>query len=342
MRLASFRTVECRYERTTRGRRREHYQWNMDIWGEPGIAAEVELLSSIVYFFRSVGLGPEDVGIKINSRSCLNEVLNKLGVPEDLHARAAVLIDKLDKVEVEVIQDDLEKLGISGDSLQLLLDTLGAKSIDDLKATLGADSAAVAELELLFQKGAAAGLADWLILDASVVRGLAYYTSTVFEAFDRKGELRAICGGGRYNNLLKMFGAEPMPAVGFGFGDAVIVELLKERKLLPTTEDLMPRVDAYIFAFEEEQLDAAASIASILRGMKAEKGVKEGFTVDVALEPKKPKKAFRDADRLGARLVIMIAPEEWASGLVRVKNMETGDQEDVPIGELAEKVAAAA
>jgi len=331
-----FSIPQCwRYERMTRGRRREHYQWNMDVWGMPGTAAEVELLSSAVYFFQSVGLTPEDVGIKINSRSCLNEVLEKLGVAEDLHARAAVLIDKLDKVPVDAISDDLAALGISGDSLDMLLKTLQAQSLDDLRAVLGDDSAAVAELDGLFKKADAAGIADWLVLDASVVRGLAYYTSTVFEAFDRTGELRAICGGGRYDKLLGMFGAEPMPAVGFGFGDAVIVELLKDRGLLPSPEELRPAVDAYIFAFEEDLMDAAASIAAGLRGMGS--GVAEGLKVDMALEPKKPKKGFKDADRIGARYVIMLAGDEWEQGLVRIKDMLTGEQEDLTVEQIKAK-----
>lgn len=316
-----------RYERMTRGRRREHYQWNMDIWGEKGSAAEIELLSAVAFFFREVGLTPEDVGIKINSRSCLNELLVQLDVAPELHARAAVLIDKLDKVPVDAIAEDLKEIGLEASSLDKLLATLEARTLDDLRAVLGEDSGAVRELEELFRRADAAGIGEWLVLDASVVRGLAYYTSTVFEAFDRSGELRAICGGGRYDALLEMFGAEPMPAVGFGFGDAVIVELLKDRNLLP--EGLTNGIDAMVFAFDDDLQDAAAAVAARLRGV--------GANVDLKLEPLKMKKAFKDADRIGADNVVIIAPSEWEQGLVRVKDLATGEQEDLSLDDLAAK-----
>ena len=174
------------------------------------------------------------------------------------------------------------------------------------------------------------GLGEWLVLDLSVVRGLAYYTGIVFEGFDRRGELRAIFGGGRYDKLLPTLGGDAVPAAGFGFGDAVIVELLKQRELLPSFEQ---RGAAVLLACQDEALRPQAMVAAAnLR--------EQGAAVDLVLEPKKPKWVFKHADRSGARYVAFFAPREVEQGLVRVKRLADGEQSDVPIAELADWLAA--
>merc|ERR1712226_424792 len=150
---------------------------------------------------------------------------------------------------------------------------------------------AIRQLTKLFDLCEAYGIQDWILFDASVVRGLAYYTSIVFEAFDRKGELRAIAGGGRYDKLLETFGGDPTPAAGFGFGDAVIVELLKERNVLPSF-DKNTEIDTVVFAMNQDLYNAATKVATTLR--------KSGQSVDVVLENKKTKWVFKHADRIGA------------------------------------------
>ncbi|GMI33565.1 hypothetical protein TeGR_g3699, partial [Tetraparma gracilis] len=172
----------------------------------------------------------------------------------------------------------------------------------------------------------------WVEFDASVIRGLSYYTGVVFEAFDRRGELRAIAGGGRYDALLESFGGERTPAVGFGFGDAVIVELMKERGVLPDFEK--PSVDVLVYGMDEELMGAVVQVAGTLRA--------SGKTVDVVHEPKKPKWAFRHADRIGAGSVVVVGGDEWKEGQVSVKNLETGEQTRVAVGELGDWAAAAA
>jgi histidyl-tRNA synthetase len=163
-----------------------------------------------------------------------------------------------------------------------------------------------------------------------VVRGLSYYTGVVFEAFDRKGELRAIAGGGRYDTLLETFGAPPgdaLPAAGFGFGDAVIVELLKDRGLLPDFSagglSGAPSPDCVVYAFEESLRRNAVAVASELRAA--------GLVVDLVLELKKAKWVFKHADRLGAKFVVAVAPDEWAKGELVVKPMlSSSGQASVP------------
>jgi histidyl-tRNA synthetase len=131
------------------------------------------------------------------------------------------------------VVEELAKLGVAAEAIEGILQALSLRSVEELEGVVGADSPAVADLRRLFELAAAYGYADWLVFDASVVRGLAYYTGVVFEGFDRAGTLRAICGGGRYDRLLGTFGGEDQPCTGFGFGDAVIVELLKDKNLLP-------------------------------------------------------------------------------------------------------------
>lgn len=324
--LKWFSIPQCwRYERMTRGRRREHFQWNMDIWGVDGVQAEAELLSAMVSFFRRVGLTSEDVGIKVNSRLVISEILTELGIPEDKFAATCVLVDKLEKVPIDAVQGDLEELGLDRSVVEKLLAVLTNKSVDSLKDTLGEDSLAVQQLSVTLQLCEDYGISDWIVFDASVVRGLAYYTGIVFEAFDRRGELRAIAGGGRYDKLLETFGGESTPAAGFGFGDAVIVELLKDRNLLPSFEK--QGVDTVVFAMSDDLYKAALEAAATLR--------ENGQSVDVVLESKKTKWVFKHADRVGARFCLIVGSREYDEGEVAIKDLEQGEQSTVKIDHLA-------
>ncbi len=324
--LKWFSIPQCwRYERMTRGRKREHYQWNMDVFGVPGVTAEVELLAAVVTFLQRLGLTSADVGIKVSSRKVLQGVLvDRLGVPADKFAPVCVLVDKLEKMPREAIEEDLGNLGLDGSLIDSIIETLSIRDLDGLTAALGADHEAVVELRTIFELAGAYGFADWLVLDASVVRGLAYYTGTVFEAFDRGATLRAICGGGRYDRLLSTFGGKDIPAAGFGFGDVVIVELLKDKGLIP---ELTSTCDDVVFAFDEALRPAAQQVAAKLRAA--------GRSVDLVLEKKKMKWAYSHADARGAARLVLVAPSEWEQGLVRVKDLATGEQADVAFEELA-------
>lgn len=315
-----------RYERMTRGRRREHFQWNMDVWGVAGVEAEAELLSAMVSFFQNVGLTSDDVGIKVNSRLVIGQVLTELGIPEGKFAATCVLVDKLEKVPLDAVQGDLEELGLDRYVVGKLTQVLTNKSIESIRGVLGEDSPAVQQLEQLLALCAAYGISDWILFDASVVRGLAYYTGIVFEAFDRKGELRAIAGGGRYDKLLETFGGDPTPAAGFGFGDAVIVELLKERNVLPSFDS--SGIDSVVFAMATDLYGAAIDVATRLRA--------SGQSVDVVLEAKKTKWVFKHADRLGAKYCVIVAPDEYEKGEVSVKDLAAGEQESIRIDSLAQ------
>lgn len=319
-----FSIPQCwRYERMTRGRKREHYQWNMDVFGLEGPSAEAELLAAVTTFFGRIGLSSDDVGIKVSSRKVLQGVLESLGVTEESFVPVCVLVDKLDKLPREAIEKDMAALGLDSVVIDRIVETMSLKSLDDLADVLGEESEAVAELRQLFRLAEQYGYAEWLQFDACIVRGLAYYTGIVFEAFDRGESLRAICGGGRYDRLLSTFGGKDIPACGFGFGDVVIVELLKDKGLLPDTSRA---IDDLVFAFDSAQRGAAASVAGQLRAA--------GRSVELVLEDRKVKWAFKRADRVGAARVVLVAPDEWQRGEVRVKDLVSGTEANIKLEEL--------
>jgi histidyl-tRNA synthetase len=329
--LRWFAIPQCwRYERMTRGRRREHYQWNMDVWGEPDVSAEAELIAAIFAALDAMGLASGDVRMRLNHRALLEESLRAgvLASRPEAFAPLCVIVDKLPKIGGEAV---IEQLVDAAGTVRLpradaeqVVAQLEAKGLDEAARLAGAESPALGQLRRLFALLDAYGVADRVAFDASVVRGLAYYTGVVFEAFDAAGALRAVCGGGRYDRLLETLGGRPMPAVGFGFGDAVIAELLAERGKLPEP----PRsLDAVVFPLGEEERMLAVQLARRLRA--------GGQRVELVLGTLKPKRVFADANKAGARHVYLIGPEERARGVVRIKDLATEEQRDEPLPDAA-------
>ena len=319
-----FSIPQCwRYERTQRGRGREHYQWNVDIWGTTELSADAELISVIVTFFEELGLTSDDIVIRISSRKVLEEVLGSLGVEGDLFAKTCIIVDKMDKLPSEVIEEQLSDLDHSSEVISKIQSVLGIKDMDDLTNALEKDSAAITELTILFDLVDSYGMSEWLQFDASIVRGLAYYTGSVFEAHDREGKFRAICGGGRYDNLLSTLGGKDLPATGFGFGDMVIMELLEEKNLIP---ELISGVDDIVLPLSQDLRDIAVRVAAALR--------LSDRTVDLVLEDKKMKWAFKHAERVGAKRLVLLAPDEWSRKMIKVKDLETGEEKEVSFKEL--------
>ena len=312
-----------RYERTQRGRGREHYQWNVDIWGMNGVEADTELLSVLIQFFDSVGLTSEDLVIRISSRKVLEEVLGSLGIEGETFAQTCVIVDKMDKLPADVIEAQLSELGLSTEAISKIVNVLTITDIDSLKSSLSSESSAVSELQSLFSLCDSYGISDWVSFDASVVRGLAYYTGPVFEAHDRAGNLRAICGGGRYDKLIGTLGGNDLPATGFGFGDMVVMELLADKGLLP---ELSSGVGDVVFGMGPELRDAAMKVAGKLRA--------SGRTVDLVLEDKKMKWVFKHAERCGASRLVMVMPDEWADGKVRIKDLDSGEESTVAMEDM--------
>jgi histidyl-tRNA synthetase len=315
-----------RYERQQRGRLREHFQWNVDIVGEEGVSADAEVLAVAIDGLRELGLTESDFRARVSDRRLLAALLEAAGVAED---RVVAAFGVIDKVEREGIDKSRERLsaetGLDKKAAGGVLELLGG-GLDDVADRFGGGervATEVARLRGYLGMLAAMGLGSFVELDLKIVRGLAYYTGIVFELFDRKGELRAICGGGRYDRLLELVGGEPLPAVGFGFGDVVLSELLRERSLLPATARA---VDYYVVTVGEELRPRALALAHALR--------ERGRSVVYSLKPQPVGKQFKSAGTEGAREVIVLGPAEMERGVAVVRNMTSGEERQVSLEQL--------
>ena len=300
--------AQCfRYERMTKGRKREHYQWNVDIIGEDSILAEVEVIGAACDALRRMGLSPKDFKVHVSSRKFLGELLAKSGIAAEKHAQVFLALDKRGKMPDEEIAAMLKDGGLTDEEVKATFAIMETKSYE-----------ACPELVELFRLAEIAGFADCLMFDISVIRGLSYYTGVVFECFDTAGEFRAIFGGGRYDNLLTTIGGEPTSAVGLGFGDVVVTELLKSR--LGENAAAAKKGVAVGFMFPEQR-DAAVKLAAKLR--------REGEIVNLSLKNQKPKKFFSHADQSGAAKAVFLGPDDVEKGVARIKNLETREESEL-------------
>ncbi len=302
--------AQCfRYERMTKGRKREHYQWNLDIIGEDSVLAEAEVIGTACDALRRMGLSPADFKVHVSSRKFLGELLAKSGIAADRHAQVFLALDKRGKMPDAEIAAMLKDGGLSDAEIEATFAIMETK-----------DFSACPELVELFRLAEIAGFADCLEFDISVIRGLSYYTGVVFECFDAKGEFRAIFGGGRYDNLLTTIGGEPTSAVGLGFGDVVVTELLKAR----LGEDAAAARKGVAIGFMfPEQRDAAVALAARLR--------KSGECVDLALRSQKPKKFFSHAAESGAAKAVFLGPDDVEKGVARMKDLSTREETEMEL-----------
>ena len=302
--------AQCfRYERMTKGRKREHYQWNLDIIGEDSVLAEAEVIGAACDALRRMGLSSADFKVHVSSRKFLGELLAKSGIAPDRHAQVFLALDKRGKMPDAEIAAMLKDGGLSAAEIEATFAIMETK-----------DYSACPELVELFRLAEIAGFADCLEFDISVIRGLSYYTGVVFECFDTKGEFRAIFGGGRYDNLLTTIGGEPTSAVGLGFGDVVVTELLKAR----LGEDAAAARKGVAIGFMfPEQRDAAVALAARLR--------KSGECVDLALRSQKPKKFFSHAAESGAAKAVFLGPDDVEKGVARMKDLSTREETEMEL-----------
>ncbi len=295
-----------RYERQQKGRLREHYQLNVDIFGSADVAADAELVACAVDMMRGLGLTSADVVARVSDRRVLQAYLLSLGVNESAVVSVYQIIDKLERTPSDVSSEKLAALGVGEDAIRRIVD-IAAVTMSDLRAQLdgGAAEPLVEELERYFSYVGAllGGDGDWLKLDLSIVRGLAYYTGIVFELFDRSGEFRAICGGGRYDTLLQALGGEDMPALGFGMGDVVLGELLRSKGLMKAE---LARADVWL-AGEE-------SLSQEVLMTEAAKRRASGQSVEFALRPQSLSKQKKAAHASGAREFVNLSNEDGRNG----------------------------
>jgi histidyl-tRNA synthetase len=302
-----------RYERQQKGRLREHFQFNCDIFGESDVSAEAELIALLIDTLRSFGLTSEDFVIRLSSRNAWQEFFNQRCKDESKAYPFYQIIDKLEREKPEESKNKLAALGISLEEVNQFI-TSGKPT---------------SELDSILKNLAARGLSEFVKIDYHVIRGLAYYTGVVFEAFDKLGEFRAIAGGGRYDNLVKLIsgGKVNLPALGFGMGDVVLLELLKARGLLPKFD---AGIDAFCLIEDEELRDPSLGLIHDLRG--------RGYAIEYSFTPAKSDKQFKRAIELNATYTVKLERNATDDLCVKLKNLRTREEKIVGFSEVDLKI----
>jgi histidyl-tRNA synthetase len=287
-----------RYERQQRGRLREHFQLNVDIIGEADVTADAELLAVAIEIMRECGLSSSDVRARVSDRRLLRGILAALGVSDEQVDGVFAVVDKFDRQPKDVSREKLAAVGLSTAAIDDLFEHLGEITLDHIEQRFGSHADVgerLIELRRYFDCLEGLGVLDWVTIDLKIVRGLAYYTGIVFELFDAKGELRAICGGGRYDNLLMSLGGVDLPALGFGMGDVVLTELLRDRGLLPS-------------AGHGPQVFVASETAAMARDVRrAATALRlQGVSVEYALRDQQLMKQIKAAKSAGASFILTL------------------------------------
>lgn len=314
-----------RYERAQKGRERAFFQFNADLFGEPGPEAEIELIGLLIQCLRAFGLSEQDFYVRLSDRNLWFFYLEALGLDEPRIRGVLSAVDKFEKMGDEAFKPYGEQFGAIDPALKAkVLAFLEIKTLARLEETLGGlggekIAGRLADWRKLLGALEAMGLSKFVEVDLGVVRGLAYYTGFVFEAFDRKGELRAIAGGGRYNDLVKKLGGPDLPAVGFAIGDVTLGLLLEARGVMPA---LVQACDVYCVIGGEAERKAAFGDVFELRAA--------GFRTEYPLKDVAFGKQFKLAADSGAKLALIYGPDEVAKGVVKIRNLADRTEMDVP------------
>src|SRR5687768_974618 len=300
-----------RYERPQKGRTREFFQWNVDMLGVSSPEADVENAAVLATFFQRVGLSPQQVIIKINNRRLMDDRFNALDIPVERRPAVSSWIDRRDKMSPEAWMEYGKEIELSPEQITKVKEMLADKDLWKQSAELTRFFAVIDALELR----------QFFEFEPSIVRGLLYYTGTVFEAWEVGGDIkRSILGGGRYDNLTQDVGGDRVPGVGFAMGDVVIGLILEKYGLLP--KDLMVNpASVLVTVFNDDCLLESFKLASELR--------RAGLNAVCYPEAVKLPKQFKYADRIGAKVTLVLGPDEVEKGQVAVKNLINGEQVSV-------------
>ncbi len=327
-----------RYERQQRGRLREHFQFNCDIIGEAGPLADAEVIALALDVMRELGLGPDDVKLRLSDRRVLAVLLRGAGVADDRLGQAYQAVDKIERTPRDRLEAHLAQAGLEPGAIEGLFRVAGLRgwpAVSSALADVPDGTEAGADLEQVIGALQAIGLGEFVEVDLSIVRGLAYYTGVVFEVFDAKGAMRAICGGGRYDQLLASLGGVDLPALGFGMGDVVLGDVLKDKGVVPETPS---SIDVFVVAVTPEDMPHALRLSRVLRD--------RGLRVEYPLSHGAVGKQLKLANARRAPYAVMLGPDERALGNVLLRDLASGEQRtlayDQVASELVDLVAGAA
>ena len=322
----------CRAERPQKGRLREFFQWNIDIIGIDDVVADVEVIFTALDYLRSMGLGSDAIKAKISSRRLLAAVLTSFGIDQEKFDALYPVLDKKTKISEEAFAEMLSAIVSSSEIIEKIIKMMNVESSEQLSEFVQFDAetqAALDEVQRLFKLLDEMGVADYCVFDMSIVRGLAYYTGIVFEIHDAVGQLRAICGGGRYDNLLQQFGGPEITGTGMGMGDCVLEILLRERSLL--ADNMPTRQLDYFVAYTDENL-ASEVIKTTAKIRTA------GLCANFSYKSNKLAKQLKQASEQNAKKTIILGSEFIENREFAVKDMQTSQQELIKADDFFEKL----
>lgn len=315
-----------RYERPQRGRFREFWQLNLDVFGVAGIDADAEIIAAAVDVLRACGLSADDFVVRYSDRRLLDRALERLGIPPERWPATFAALDKLLRGGPDEARAALGKAGVAGAAAATLVESVERRErvgFEEALAGAGVDVAAEsAELSELEARLGAYGVAPFCAFDAAVVRGIAYYTGVVFEIYDRAAQLRAICGGGRYDDLLEGVGGERLPAVGFGLGEAVLAELLERVGATPPEAG---RCEAYVIPVTAADRLHAIGVAARLR--------EAGVRTDLALRDASLGRGLKSAAQAGARIAVVVGEREREAKTLTLRDLASGEESSLGLEE---------
>lgn len=311
-----------RYERPQKGRTREFFQWNIDLIGESSPEADAELVAIAATFLKQVGLKPNEAQILVNNRQLMETALSAAGLVQASHAAVFSLIDRKDKLTPAAWKVEAESMGLNSANIAALETLLTNTELWQQSESL----------TRLFRAAEWFGVSEYVSYDPSIIRGLQYYTSTVFEAWDTAGTFRALFGGGRYDNLVSAVGGKPVEAVGFAVGDLVLSLLLDSLGRFP--KHLGSPATVFVTLFDATLLSPALLLAQELRDA--------GLNVASQYSPSKLGKQLKYASQIGARFAVLLGPDELNSEQVTVKDLVNTEQVTVARAELSKWLLQAA
>lgn len=309
-----------RYERPQKGRTREFFQWNVDILGISSPESDAENAAVLATFFQRVGLSPQQVIIKVNNRRLIEDRFDAFDIPAEKRPAVSSWIDRREKMTPEAWMEYGKEIGLSPEQITNLKETLADKNLWKQSA----------DLTRFFAVIDALGLSEFFEFDPSIMRGLLYYTGTVLEAWEVGGDIkRSILGGGRYDNLTSDVGGDPVPGTGWAMGDVVITLILEKYGLLPKDLNVNP-APVFVTVFDRDRMLESFKLASELR--------RAGLNVVCYPEAVKLQKQFKYADRIGAKVTLVLGPDEVEKDQVAVKNLISGDQVSVTREALVDQI----
>jgi histidyl-tRNA synthetase len=319
----------CRAERPQKGRLREFFQWNIDIVGSSEVLTDAECIFVALDFLRGIGLGPDMIELRVNSRFIVAAILADAGIQADRHEQMFAIMDKYEKLPADKFDAYAREQGVAENELSAVKTILHVPDLAALETLAKSDEskAELAKMQELHHYLDCFGVGDYFVYKPSVVRGLAYYTGIVFEIFDRGAGMRALAGGGRYDNLISLFGGPEMPAVGFGMGDVVLLDLLEETGKLPSLTAHRPP-QFFVVDADHELFPLALTLVGKLR--------EKNFVADYAPKRQNVGKQMKYASGRSAQLALILGEETKTDGLIAVKNLVTGEQSQIKIETLLE------